>query len=167
MMHLRINSLCLFFVAVLIAFGMCCQTSEKIKPKQSASKKNSGTKQAASSNDNLISIKVDGISVRIELAQTPKEQEQGLMFREHLPENQGMLFVYPYPQTLSFWMRNTFIPLDIAFIDHKGMIVSIQQMQPLEEEKSYVSPVPAQYALEMNQGWFARNNVHVGDQVDF
>ena len=167
MKHLRINSQCLFLVTILIAFGLCCQTSEKAEPKQSTSKENSGNKQAAASNDNLISIKVDGISVRIELAQTPKEQEQGLMFREHLPENQGMLFVYPYPQILSFWMRNTFIPLDIAFIDHKGLIVSIQQMQPLEEEKSYVSPVPAQYALEMNQGWFERNNVHVGDQVDF
>jgi len=164
MKHLRINSLCLLIV---FTFGMCCQSPEKIEPEQSKSKKNRGNKQATSSNNNLISIKVDSILVRIELAQTPNEQEQGLMFREHLPENQGMLFVYPYPQILSFWMRNTFIPLDIAFIDHKGLIVSIQQMEPLVEEKSYVSPVPAQYALEMNQGWFERNNVHVGDQVDF
>ena len=167
MKHLRINSLCLFLIAVLIAFGMYCQMSEKTEPKQSAPKENSGSKQAAASNDNLISIKVDGIAAWVELAQTQKELEQGLMFREHLPENQGMLFVYPYPQILSFWMRDTFISLDIAFIDHKGMVVSIQQMQPLDEEKKYISPLPALYALEMNQGWFERNNVHVGAQVDF
>ena len=107
------------------------------------------------------------ISVRVELAQSPTEQEKGLKFREHLPENQGMLFVYPYPQILSFWMSNTFIALDIAFIDHKGKIVSMQQMQPLNEEKQYISSVPAQYALEMNQGWFKHNDVRIGDFVDF
>jgi uncharacterized membrane protein (UPF0127 family) len=89
------------------------------------------------------------------------------MFRENLPENQGMLFVYPYPLVLSFWMRNTLIPLDIAFIDHKGIIISIQQMQPFDDEKLYVSPLPVKYALEMNQGWFERNKVRVGDRVDF
>ncbi len=167
MKHVRINILCILVLLSVTCFWMCIQSSEKSEYKQTEPSNNSKHPKATSSNDGLISIKVDGISVRVALAQSPTEQEKGLKFREHLPKNQGMLFVYPYPQILSFWMSNTFIPLDIAFIDHKGEIVSIQQMQPLNEEKRYISPVPVQYALEMNQGWFKQNGVRKGDRLDF
>jgi len=103
----------------------------------------------------------------VELANTPQEQSTGLMFRKYLSENEGMLFLYPHPQVLRFWMSNTLIALDIAYINHDRMIISIQQMEPLNDRKRYVSPEPAQYALEMNKGWFERNNVSVGDTVDF
>ncbi len=112
-------------------------------------------------------IVVAGIAVEVEVAITPAERAQGLMYREHLVENGGMLFIYPYPQELRFWMRNTQIPLDIAFIDHEGIIISIQAMDQTESDDHTVSPAPALYALEMNLGWFQKNGVGVGDQVDF
>ena len=89
------------------------------------------------------------------------------MNREELPENQGMLFVFESTRILSFWMRNTFIPLDIAFIDDAGKIVDIQRMEPLDESKSYTSAAPALYALEVNAGWFAKNTIKVGGMVSF
>jgi uncharacterized membrane protein (UPF0127 family) len=64
-------------------------------------------------------------------------------------------------------MRNTFVPLDIAFMDATGVIVDIQQMQPLDETRSYVSTFPALYAIEVNQGWFKRHGIEVGDRVIF
>ncbi|MCG2716579.1 MAG: DUF192 domain-containing protein [Candidatus Marinimicrobia bacterium] len=151
-------------ISIMLA---CGKPVENQASQESASSKENSEREMNVAKDGLITIKVSGIPVRVELAETPDEQKQGLMFREHLPENQGMFFVYPYEQTLIFWMRNTHIPLDIAFIDRKGVIVSIQSMEPLNEEKHYVSPVPAQYALEMNRGWFQRNGINVGDHVDF
>jgi len=90
-----------------------------------------------------------------------------LMFRQHLPPDVGMLFVFEYEGFHSFWMKNTFIPLDIAFINSEGEIVDIQQMEPLNDVKTYVPPTPIQYALEMNQGWFKKYGIQVGDKVEF
>lgn len=112
-------------------------------------------------------IAVAGITVTVEVAITPEERGLGLMNREELPEDGGMLFIYRYPQELRFWMRNTRIPLDIAFIDHEGIIISIQPMERTESDDHTVSPAPALYALEMNLGWFEKNGVQVGDRVEF
>lgn len=103
----------------------------------------------------------------VEVVQTDEERMKGLMFREELPEDQGMLFVFEFSRIQSFWMRNTFIPLDIAFIDAEGKIVDIQHMEPIDESKSYVSAAPALYVLEVNAGWFKRHGVKVGDMVKF
>ncbi|MYL07594.1 MAG: DUF192 domain-containing protein, partial [Gemmatimonadales bacterium] len=94
------------------------------------------------------------------------ERQRGLMFRESLEENQGMLFVYPEQRILGFWMRNTLIPLDIAYIDREGRIVDIQQMEPQTTE-THDSAAPAMYALEMNQGWFEANGIRIGDLIEF
>ena len=88
------------------------------------------------------------------------------MNRDSLPEDHGMLFVYPEEQILSFWMRNTRIPLDIAFIDRNGFILEIQQMQP-HDDKSHASKQPAMYALEVRLGWFEDHEVEPGDRVEF
>lgn len=156
-----------FFLWGLSGLLVCGQSPEEMKLKESVLKDGSRHEKGAVSENGLARIKVGGVEVWVEVAQTPETLEQGLMFREALPENQGMLFVYPYEQILSFWMRNTFMPLDIAFIDRNGVIVSIQQMEPLDEERRYLSPVPVQYALEMNRGWFERNGVRVRDRVEF
>lgn len=103
----------------------------------------------------------------VEVVQTDEERMKGLMFREQLPEDQGMLFVFEFSRIQSFWMRNTFIPLDIAFIDSEGKIVDIQQMEPIDESKNYISAAPALYVLETNAGWFERHGVKVGDMVKF
>ncbi len=113
-----------------------------------------------------VTIRVAGIDVLVEVADEPVERERGLMFRDSIPENEGMLFVYPQEQTLSFWMKNTPLPLDIAFVDAGGRIVDIQQMEPLTEQ-TYLSRRPAMYALEMRLGWFGDNEVDVGARVEF
>ncbi len=145
----------------------CGGSSDRTDPKESVPSEVEEEERVSVFSSDLVSIRVGGISAQVEMAKDPKKRERGLMFREHLPEDQGMLFVYPNEQMLSFWMRNTLIPLDIAFIDRGGIIVSIQHMQPLDDENYHVSPKPVQYALEMNLGWFARNRVQVGDRVDF
>lgn len=107
------------------------------------------------------------VPVEVEVADTDAERQTGLMGRTALPENAGMLFVFEGEQTLSFWMRDTFIPLSIAYIDAEGRIVDIQDMQPLDDvPPHYVSAEPAQYALEVNQGFFTERGVAVGDTVE-
>lgn len=114
----------------------------------------------------LVPIRVAGIEVMVEIADDDEERSRGLMHRESLPEDQGMLFVYTEERTLSFWMRNTLIPLDIAYIDREGRIVDIQQMEP-QDSTTHPSAAPAMYALEMNQGWFEAHDVKVGDRIEF
>ena len=111
-------------------------------------------------------IRVAGTPVTVEVAETEEARQRGLMNRDSLPEDRGMLFVYPEERRLSFWMRNTAIPLDIAFIDRTGRIVDVQPMEPFEEE-TVVSSAPAMYALEMNRGWFEAHGVEPGDAVEF
>lgn len=101
----------------------------------------------------------------VEVADTLEKQERGLMFRRSMPENEGMLFVYREPIEMSFWMRNTFIPLDIAFIGADGVILNIHQARPLDESVLYRSAGAAKYVIETNQGWFARHGIGPGDKV--
>lgn len=113
-----------------------------------------------------VRIRVGGIPVTVEVAETEAARQRGLMYRDTLPEDHGMLFVYEAERNLSFWMRNTRIPLDIAFIDRAGRIVDIQQMEAMSEE-THTSRAPAMYALEMRLGWFEERGIRVGDRVEF
>jgi uncharacterized protein len=107
------------------------------------------------------------VRVRVEIADSPDEQERGLMDRTALAEGRGMLFVFPDEEVRSFWMKNTLIPLSIAYMDSEGRIVDLQDMKPLDdEEPHYVSAEPAQYALEVNQGFFEEHGVKVGDRAE-
>lgn len=99
-----------------------------------------------------------------EIARTSDERAQGLMYRDELPDGTGMLFVFEDVQIRSFWMANTYVPLDIAYINVSYVIVDIQQMEPLVTD-SYPSAAPAMFALEVAQGWFAKHGVVVGDQA--
>jgi uncharacterized membrane protein (UPF0127 family) len=106
------------------------------------------------------------VEVVAEVADTRAERGQGLSKRTELAEDAGMLFVYNREKwPLAFQMRETLIPLSIAFIDSEGFIVDIQDMQPLDQE-AYYCFTPAQYALEVNQGLFAERGVEVGDTVE-
>jgi uncharacterized membrane protein (UPF0127 family) len=107
------------------------------------------------------------VEVRVEVADDLAEQAKGLMDRTTLGENRGMIFVYPEERELSFWMKNTLIPLSIAFIDSESRIVDIQDMKPLDDKPPhYLSSEPAQFALEVNQGFFEERDVRVGDRVE-
>lgn len=105
------------------------------------------------------------IRLQVEIADSDAERQRGLMERTALGENRGMLFVFESEQTLSFWMKNTLIPLSIAYMDSGGRIVDIQDMQPLDETP-HPSAEPARYALEVNQGFFEEHGVEVGDRAD-
>ena len=109
-------------------------------------------------------LKIKGHSVRVEVAVTEEEKRTGLMFRRSLGENSGMIFVYENEGRWAMWMKNTYVPLSVAFIDRSGRILNIEDMQPLTED-SHQAAGPAKYALEMNQGWFARHGIGKGDKV--
>lgn len=98
-----------------------------------------------------------------ELATTPQSRAQGLMYRERMPVNHGMLFVFE-TYASCFWMRNTPLPLSIAFIDAQGIVTRIADMQPLSDAE-HCPAQPSPYALEMHQGWFERNGIAPGDRV--
>ena len=107
------------------------------------------------------------VEARVEIADDLPEQTRGLMERTALGENRGMLFVYPDEEVRSFWMKNTLIPLSIAYMDADGRIVDLQDMKPLDDDPPhYVSAEPAQYALEVNQGFFEEHGVKVGNRAD-
>jgi uncharacterized membrane protein (UPF0127 family) len=99
--------------------------------------------------------------IRAELAITPTEQATGMMFRREMPGNEGMLFVNESPGVRCFWMRNTLIPLTIAFIADDGSIVNLADMKP-QTTNSHCSEKPVRYVLEMNQGWFAQKGIKAG-----
>ncbi len=103
-------------------------------------------------------------NINAELASTPQQREIGLMFRTSMPTNDGMLFVFDAPRPQSFWMRNTYVALSIAFIDAQGTIINIEDMAPRDERPTW-SNGPALYALEMRKGWFAQNGIHAGARV--
>jgi uncharacterized membrane protein (UPF0127 family) len=102
--------------------------------------------------------------IQAELATTPGQQMIGMMHRRSMGANEGMLFVYDEPQRQCFWMRNTLIPLTIAFIDDDGRIVNTADMAPLDET-SHCSDKPVRFALEMNQGWFDRRGLKSGSRL--
>ncbi|HET7479874.1 MAG TPA: DUF192 domain-containing protein [Rubrobacteraceae bacterium] len=107
------------------------------------------------------------VKIRVEIADTPAEQEKGLMFRKSLGKDRGMLFVFPDEQVRSFWMKNTLIPLSIAYIDSDGRIIDLQEMKALDDQPPhYVSAGPARYALEANKGYFEEHGVKVGARAE-
>lgn len=112
----------------------------------------------------VVSIDVDGHSVRAEIAANDEDRNKGLMYRERLADDAGMLFVYPDQAIRHFWMKNTRIPLSIAFADREGVIVWIDDMEPHDTRRTS-SMLPATYALEVNQGWFAEHGVEKGDKI--
>lgn len=110
-------------------------------------------------------LRIGAHVLQVEVANTPASLREGLMHRTQLPPDGGMLFQLGPPDDLyCFWMKNTLLPLSIAFIDADGRIVSIQDMQP-QSLGPHCPPVAITTALEMSQGWFARAGINVGDRV--
>lgn len=102
--------------------------------------------------------------ITAEVAATPAARMQGLMGRKAMPQNAGMLFVFEQAERHCFWMKNTPLPLSIAFLDDEGRIVNIADMEPLSE-KSHCAEAPVRLALEMNQGWFAKRALKKGAKI--
>jgi len=99
--------------------------------------------------------------IEAEVAANDQHRQVGLMNRKTMPAQRGMLFVFPQERTHCMWMRNTLMPLSVAFIDADGYIINIENMQP-QTEDNHCARVPARYALEMNLGWFAQRGIKPG-----
>ncbi len=144
----------IFLVGVLILkiyFGSSVQAIESFKKK---------------------TIKIGKKTIEIEVAETERQLEQGLMYRKNLDENSGMLFIFNAEQELSFWMKNTYIDLTIAYIDKAKKITEIIDMVAVPPGSkiyptSYPSKTKNQFALEMNRGWFEKNKIKPGTHLDF
>lgn len=100
-----------------------------------------------------------------EVANTDATRATGLMHRRMLPENRGMLFVFPEVALHGMWMMNTYLPLSVAFLDRDGVIINIADMAP-HTQTTHGAARPAKYALEMNQGWFRKRGIKPGDKVE-
>jgi uncharacterized membrane protein (UPF0127 family) len=103
-------------------------------------------------------------NIKVEVAQTQQEHATGLMWRTTMPANEGMLFIFPRAGQQCFWMKNTLLPLSIAFIDDSGRIVNLDEMQP-KTENPHCSTQPVRFVLEMNKGWFKKHGFKPGDQI--
>ncbi len=102
--------------------------------------------------------------IQAELAQTPDERSTGLMFRTAMGANEGMLFAFEQAGTQCFWMKNTLLPLSVAFVADDGSVVNIDEMKPQTLE-SHCSTKPVRFVLEMNQGWFAKRGIKAGSKL--
>ena len=105
------------------------------------------------------------VPLRAELADTESKRERGLMFRRSLSENSGMLFVFDPPAQAAFWMKNTRIPLSIAFLDSQGRILEIRSMRPFDETVIWSASNAVAYALEVNEGWFDYHGIQTGTKI--
>jgi len=112
-----------------------------------------------------ITLTIKGAKLCAEIADHPEERSLGLMYRQNLAPDQGMLFIFEQEGIYPFYMKNTKIPLSIAFIDRQGVIIDIQQMTPLDELTQHYPNKPFLYALETNQGWFLERGIKPGDTV--
>jgi uncharacterized membrane protein (UPF0127 family) len=100
-----------------------------------------------------------------QVAATPEQRMTGLMHRQEMPQHEGMLFVFEYAAQQCFWMKNTLLPLAVAFVADDGTIVNIDEMQP-QTLNAHCSAKPVRYVLEMNKGWFSRKGIQAGAKLE-
>lgn len=112
-----------------------------------------------------IAVSIGGHKLAVEVAHTDAARTRGLMHRRMLPENRGMLFVFPEVALHSMWMMNTYIPLSVAFLDERGVIINIADMAP-QTRDTHPAAKPAKYALEVNQGWFRKRGIKPGAKIE-
>jgi uncharacterized membrane protein (UPF0127 family) len=111
-------------------------------------------------------ISIDGHTLQLQLALTPTEQQKGLMFRDSMAEDHGMLFLFDRPDARGFWMRNTRIPLDIGYFDASGQLLEVYKLFPYDETPVQSMSREVLIAIETNRGWYAANGVEPGARID-
>jgi len=139
----------ILFVALLLSIITCPPLARKMVASQEKTKK---------------ILKINDKTLTVEVADTAEKKMTGLMFRKEMGKDEGMLFVFESPKKPAFWMKNTLLPLSLAYIDEKGIILQLEDLKPED-----LTPVFAKerilYALEVNKGWFEKNEVKIGDIV--
>ena len=125
-------------------------------------KARSAAEARADADAGTVRMQIGSQQFTLEVAATPKSQQLGLMHRQSMPADRGMIFVFPQERELSFWMKNTLIPLDILYLDKGGKVVAVRQMKAMDETP-VPSGSPAKYAIELNQGTADRVGVKSGD----
>ncbi len=110
-------------------------------------------------------LRIKTHDLRVEVANTEDTRRRGLMYRDRLAQNSGMIFVYQRPEATAMWMKNTRVALSVAFIGANGRILNIADMEPYSEQ-AHASSGEAAYALEMNRGWFSKRKIKRGDRVE-
>lgn len=116
--------------------------------------------------DEYFPIRLGNKVVRLQVAARPEELQRGLMFRKELGRDDGMIFVFTQPQRLSFYMRNTYVPLDIGYFSPAGELREVYAMHPLDENSVASRSRDLQFAVEMNQGWYRANGIAPGAKLD-
>jgi uncharacterized membrane protein (UPF0127 family) len=149
MIHIKTTTVWRAFIAVLLLGALHAQAQS-----------GAGEPQRLSA----VQLRAGMHLIQAEVAQTDEQRAIGLMHRQSMPVNAGMLFAFEAPAKQCFWMRNTLLPLSIAFIADDGSIVNIAEMQPMTET-SHCSAKPVRFALEMNQGWFAKRGIKPGARL--
>ncbi len=149
----------------LVLLTGCSATKEKPDVQQTAipNKRTSELRQFPLSSLNKVTIQVEGHQLSVYVADDPAKQQEGLMFlqEDELTENDGMIFVFPTEDFRGFWMKNTLINLDIAYLDKNGTILNILTMRALDES-TYPSEGQAMYAVETKAGWFQKRKIKKG-----
>jgi len=153
--------ICFFAFAGII---LSCRPSGTNAPASLSSQPGTAGRPAAGHGTDL--IRIGRAVVEVEFARTEEQREMGLMFRESLATNEGMVFVFDPPSKPAFYMKNTKVPLDILFIDENLKIVDIQQMEAFDEKTLHRPPAAVEYAIEVNRGWAAGHGVRAGDRVN-
>jgi uncharacterized membrane protein (UPF0127 family) len=171
-MRIWIAVLMLSFSSLLLGVG--CGGEKSSAPSESTEETTPSTAASATVSESeasrtptviITNSEGERVAVEVEIADNDAERQRGLMERTALAENAGMLFVFEREKPLAFWMKNTLIPLSVAYIDSNGRIVDIQDMEPLDET-THPSAEPARYALEVNQGFFAERGIEVGNEME-
>jgi len=157
----KLSSITSILICFTILFNSCKEEKKVIKQVEVTFTKEGELTLSKGTNDTIIT-KLD-----IEIAKTDSEIQTGLMYRESMKHNQGMLFVFPSLRERSFYMRNTRIPLDLIFLDNNKTIVSFQENAEPFNENSLPSNAPAQFVLEVNAGFAEKWLLEVGDKMDY
>lgn len=150
----------LLFIALMVFLIYSNLSNKTQKDKEFIFKKDGELTFLNQSSD--VEAKID-----IQIAQTDFDRELGLMYRKSMEENQGMLFIFPNETIQTFWMRNTFIPLDMVFINADKEIVTIRNATKTLSDQTYASTAPAQYVLEVNEGFCKKFGIKVGDNISW
>jgi uncharacterized membrane protein (UPF0127 family) len=159
-----------WIVLAAVALAVACSSGDDLSPAPASTLPSSpGGSPASSASAETVKLVFAGPEEEHELlaevAASPARRATGLMHRESLAEDAGMLFVWPQDTTGAFWMRNTLVPLSVAFVRADGTIIHLADMEPLTEDR-HVSPEPYRFAVEANQGWFRDRGIEAGSRVE-